>query len=237
MKTGHCPYLEVTRVTYCKAIPMRKMIPVDKNAPQKGMCHGAGFRKCMTYRDSSERIEVVDRVRGFVRRPDYCLHPRHVWVSVHELDRTRVRVGIDDLAQKLIGRIDRISLPAEGAAVKENGICMILRSGERTVRMVAPIDGLVVSVNPGLATDPSIVNRSPYDEGWILALTPTGEGIRRLLRGGAAKSWFEWEVEKLQRMLSPEVGATAADGGESLADIGSGLDETQWAGLAAAFFG
>jgi glycine cleavage system H lipoate-binding protein len=237
MKEGQCPFLEVTTVTFCKAFPMRKMIPVDKNSQQKGMCNGSGFRKCMIYKDRGGRVEEVDSIRGFIRRPDFYLHPRHVWVSPSEESRTKVKVGIDDFAQKLIGRIDRISLPAEGTIVKENSICMILHSGERTVKMVAPIDGVVASANPGLATDPSIVNRSPYEEGWILGLTSTGEGIKRLLHGGAAKSWFEWEVEKLQRLLSPGVGATAADGGESLADIGSRLNETQWAALTAAFFG
>ena len=216
---------------------MRKMIPVDKNASQKGMCNGTGFRKCMIYRDRGVRVEEVDSVRGFVRRPDFYLHPRHVWVSPGEEDRNRLRVGIDDLAQKLIGKIDRISLPAEGSIVKENGICMILHSGDRTARMVAPVDGVIEEANPRLASDPSLVNRAPYGDGWILGMTSTGEGIKRLLHGGAARSWFEWEVEKLQRLFSPGVGATAADGGESLSDIGTRLNETQWAGMAAMFFG
>jgi glycine cleavage system H lipoate-binding protein len=237
MKDGQCPFLEVTTVTFCKAFPMRKMIPVDKNSRQKGMCNGTGYHKCTIYKDRGPRVDVADGTRGFVQRPDYHLHPRHLWVSVSEESRQRVKVGIDDFAQKLIGPIDRISLPAEGSIVKENNICMILHSGPRTVRMVSPVDGVVTAVNPRLAADPSTVNRSPYEDGWLIGLTATGEGIRRLLHGGAARSWFEWEVEKLQRYFSPGVGATAADGGESLADIGSRLSDTQWAGLSALFFG
>jgi glycine cleavage system H lipoate-binding protein len=237
MKEGQCPFLEVTTVTFCKAFPMRKMIPVDKNSLRKGMCNGSGFRKCMIYKDRGVRVEEVDRIRGFAQRPDYYLHPRHVWVAPSEEDRSLLRVGLDDFAQKLIGKIDRISLPAEGSIIKENSICMIVHSGARTVRMVAPIDGVVGSPNPKVVAEPALVNRSPYADGWILSLTSTGEGIKRLLHGGAARSWFEWEVEKLQRMVSPGVGATAADGGESLADIGSRLNETQWVALTGMFFG
>ncbi len=237
MKEGQCPFLEVTTVTFCKAFPLRKMIPVDKNSRQKGMCNGSGFHKCMIYKDRGPRGEEFDSTRGFVQKPDYYQHPRHVWVSVPEDSRTRVKVGIDDFAQKLIGKIDRISLPAEGSIIKENSICMILHSGGRKVKMVAPIDGVVTATNPVIVSDPSSVNRSPYEDGWLLAVTATGEGIKRLLHGGAARSWFEWEVEKLQRFFSPGLGATAADGGESLADIGSRLSDAQWTGLTALFFG
>lgn len=237
MKEGQCPFLEATTVTFCKAFPMRKMIPVDKNSPQKGMCNTSSFRKCMIYKDRGVRVDECESIRGFQQRPDYWLHPRHVWVSPSEDNRSRVKVGIDDFAQKLIGKIDRISVPAEGSVVKENSICMILHSGARTVRMVAPIDGVIQSANPKVVSDPAAVNRSPYEDGWILGMTATGEGVKRLMHGGSARSWFEWEVEKLQRLLSPGPGATAADGGECLADLGSRLSESQWSSLTALFFG
>jgi glycine cleavage system H lipoate-binding protein len=238
MKEGQCPFLEVTTVTFCKAFPMRKMIPVDKNSPQKGMCNGTGFRKCMTYKDrGGGRVEECERIRGFSQKSDYYLHPRHVWVSLSDESRTKVKVGIDDFAQKLIGKIDRISLPAEGSVVKENSICMILHAGPRTVRMVSPLDGVVLSTNTRLTNDPSAVNRAPYEDCWILSMSSTGEGIKRLFHGGAARSWFEWEVERLQRLLSPGAVATAADGGECLADLGSRMNEAQWDELSALFFG
>jgi len=52
-------------------------------------------------------------------------------------------VGIDDFAARLIGKVDRASVPAAGAPVKENSVCFLLHSGHRTVRMVAPADGVI----------------------------------------------------------------------------------------------
>jgi glycine cleavage system H protein len=239
MKEAHCPFLETTTVTFCKAFPMGKMIPVDRNSPHECACTSAAFRSCGIYsdRDHSPRQEKGESCRGFLQRPDYYLHPRHAWLALPEDGRSRARVGIDDLAQKLLGRVDRISVPANGTVVRENAICTILHSGPRSLRMVAPVDGVILGANPEVLADPSCVNRSPFEDGWILSLSPTGDGCKRLLHGAPARSWFEWEVEKLQRCLSPAVGATAADGGESVPDIGGTIDESRWAGIAAVFFG
>jgi glycine cleavage system H protein len=236
MKEGQCPFLEETTVTFCKAFPMRKMIPVDKNS-SKGVCNSTGFHKCGIYKDRGARVSQCENYRGFLQRPDYYLHPRHAWVSFPEDTRAKAKVGIDDLAQKLLGKVDRVSLPSEGTVVRENTICMILHSGHRTLKMVAPLDGVIQGVNPKVLADPTFVNRSPFDEGWLLSMSTTGDGYKRLLHGGGARSWFEWEVEKLHRTFLPSIGATAADGGESLSDIGSRLNDSQWANLSALFFG
>jgi glycine cleavage system H protein len=237
MKEEQCPFLEETTVTFCKAFPMRKMIPVDKSSSLKGVCNSAGFHKCMIYKDRETRTSHGESHRGFLQRPDYYLHPRHGWVSFADETRSRAKVGIDDLAQKLLGKVDRISLPSEGTVVRENTVVVVLHSGSRSLKLAAPLDGVVQATNPKVAADPSLVNRSPFDEGWLLSLSVTGDGYKRLLHGGSARSWFEWEVERLHRSFLPSLGATAADGGESVADIGSRLDESQWVTLATLFFG
>jgi glycine cleavage system H protein len=239
MKATHCPFLEMTTVTFCKAFPMGKMIPVDRNSPHKCACNSGGFHKCSIYsdRDHGARPGLSENYRGFMQRPDYYLHPRHVWASFSDDTRSRARVGVDDLAQKLLGKVDRISVPSDGSVVRENTVCMILHSGPRSLKMVAPVDGVVHGTNPKVLAAPSSVNRSPFEDGWILSLSTTGDGYKRLLHGEPARNWFEWEVEKLQRCLLPSVGATAADGGESLPDIGGAINDSQWANLTAVFFG
>ncbi len=34
--------------------------------------------------------------------------------------------------------------------------------------LFSPVTGSVVEVNPAVQSDPSVVNRSPYDEGWMI---------------------------------------------------------------------
>jgi glycine cleavage system H protein len=40
----------------------------------------------------------------------------------------------------------------------------------------SPVAGVVAAGNPLLATQPELINRDPYGEGWILRLKPSGGG-------------------------------------------------------------
>ncbi|MBI5904050.1 MAG: glycine cleavage system protein H [Deltaproteobacteria bacterium] len=236
MKEGRCPFLETTTVSYCKAFPV-KMIPADGASSAKGVCDSPGHVDCTLYVERSAPSEGVESVRGFLLKSDVYLHPRHVWVAVDDASEGAARVGIDDFAQKLIGPVHRVTAPAEGAPVKENAVCFLLHSGGRTVKMVSPLDGTVLEVNRGLSSSPSLVNREPYGGGWILSLRMSEEGLRGLFYGNSARRWMAWEVERLQRAFSSDLGLTATDGGESLPDISGRLSDAQWGRIVRQFVG
>ncbi|HEU5361000.1 MAG TPA: glycine cleavage system protein H [Candidatus Deferrimicrobiaceae bacterium] len=232
-----CPFLEMTTVTFCKAFPVKKMIPVDRATSSKGLCHTGEYRLCSAYREIEGHGSTVETVRGFALRPDYYFHPRHLWVSSGREADPVAKVGIDDFSQRLVGRINRVSLPPEGSVVKENSVCFLLHSGDRTARMVAPGDGIVREINQKVSDDPGTINRDPYEEGWIFSMHLTGEWIPRLYHGSVARQWLDWEAERLQRMFCNDLGITATDGGEALPDISSRLNEAQWSRIVALFLG
>jgi glycine cleavage system H lipoate-binding protein len=236
MKEGRCPFLETTTVSFCKAFPV-KMIPADGTSSAKGICNSSGFSDCSLYVERSAPSTDVESVRGFLLKTDFHLHPRHVWVAVDDDCEGAARVGVDDFAQKLVGPIDRVTIPAEGASVRENAVCFLLHSGKRTVKMVSPVDGTVLEVNRGLAASPTLVNSDPYGGGWIFSLRMSLEGLKGLFSGNSAKRWLSWEVERLQRAFSSDLGLTATDGGESLPDISGRLSDAQWERIVHQFVG
>ncbi len=235
MKDNKCPFLEITTVSYCKAFPIRKMIPADQSSQSGGVCNTMNFQECTVYRDLDKVHRGIESLRGFLLHLDYYYHPGHSWIALatdHE-----ARVGIDDFSQKLIGPIDKVTVPPEGSQLKENDPCLYLHSGKRIVRIVAPSDGTIQQVNDAILTRPSIVNSDPYTQGWILSVRPRGEGIRGLFYGSSSRKWLEREVERLQRLFVTDLGVTATDGGESLPDICSKLNETQWNRVVNLFLG
>ncbi|MBP2673932.1 MAG: glycine cleavage H-protein [Deltaproteobacteria bacterium] len=236
MSEGKCPFLEIKTVTFCKAFPV-KMIPLDRALSAKGVCNTCSYTECSLYQERSRPKVAVEQVRGFRYRSDYHLHPKHLWVFPSGETHHRVKVGIDDFAQKLIGKIDRVSLPAEGTVVKENAITFLLHSGARTVRMVSPSSGIVAETNTRLASEPSLINRDPYQEGWIFSMEAQADGLKGLFHGNSIQQWLSWEVERLQRAFTTELGITATDGGEILVDIGSRLTDPQWEKVANLFIG
>ena len=237
MGEDKCPFLEMTTVTFCKAFPVKKMIPVDRSASLKGLCHTEEYRLCSAFREIEGHGRAVETVRGFLLRPDYYFHPRHLWVSPGMEADAEAKVGVDDFSQRLVGRINRVSLPPEGSVVKDNSVCFLLHSGDRTARMVAPGDGIVWAINKKVADDPGTINRDPYGDGWIFSMRLPGEWIPRLYHGSVARQWLDWEAERLHRMFSNDLGITATDGGETLPDISSRLNEAQWSRIVALFLG
>ena len=236
MKETRCPFLETKTVTFCKAFPS-KMIPVDRMSSSGGLCNSCNYEECSLYGEVSGSGKGMENVRGFRLQSEYYYHPKHLWVAPYDGEEGEARVGIDDFAARLIGRVDRASVPAVGVPVKENRVCFLLHSGPRTVHLVAPADGVVQAVNPRVAADPSILNDDPYSEGWIFSLRFKGDAVKGLYHETVARKWYESEVERLQRVFSSDLGMLATDGGEALTDIGSRLNDAQWGKIVSQFLG
>ena len=79
---------------------------------------------------------------------DLFFHPGHTWVRLDGDDT--VTVGISDFAQKLVGPLDRIQLPAVGASLAQGEAALALDADGASVPMLSPVDGTVVAVNPRL---------------------------------------------------------------------------------------
>ncbi len=237
MKEDRCPFLECRTVSYCKAFPVKKMIPVEESSRDSGLCSTRKYRECAAYREIEHREAGPDAIRGFRLKSGCYYHPRHLWIDFSGEEDGEARIGVDDFAQKILGPVDRVSVPPEGTSVKENSVIFLLHSGTRTVRMVSPGDGVVRAVNPGIEADPGIINRDPYDDGWVLSLQLVEAGVDRLYHGNVAKKWLESEADRLQRMFSQDLGLTATDGGEFLPDLGGRLNDAQWRRIATLFLG
>jgi len=236
MKETRCPFLETKTVMFCKAFPS-KMIPVDMMSSSESLCNTCHYEECSLYSEVSGGVKGMENVRGFHLKSDYYYHPKHLWVAPRDGEEGAARIGIDDFSARLIGRVDRASVPAVGAAVKENSVCFLLHSGQRTVRLVSPANGVIKAVNPKVAADPSILNDDPYSEGWIFSMRLKGDAMKGLYHENVARKWFESEVERLQRVFSSDLGMMATDGGEALTDISSRLNDAQWGKIVSQFLG
>ena len=147
----------------------------------------------------------------------YC--PGHVWLRVE--DRGNVRVGLDDFAQKILGRIYAIALPHEGIRIEKgtHRWSVIHQAGETPLAI--PISGVVIEVNWKLQQSPSLLNRDPYGAGWAFVIKPNElkTGLRDLFYGERAVNWNRAEIDKLYS-LAGELSGTAA-GAVTLPDGGS----------------
>ncbi len=89
----------------------------------------------------------------------------HEWVKV---ENGVAVVGITDYAQRELGDVVFVNLPAAGTRVKQFERFGEIESVKAVSDLYAPVSGEVIEVNPRLGSEPELVNRSPYEEGWML---------------------------------------------------------------------
>ncbi len=169
----------------------------------------------------------------------------HTWANL--LFSGQVKVGVDDFLQKLLGRVDAVTLPPLGVKVKQGEPLVAIRQGGRTTMLPAPVDGVVCAVNSELEKAPGLLKRDPYTRGWLVALRPTNlaTNLSRMSVGESALVWLKGELTRLQEFLyvtltlrrDALVGATAADGGLLADGLLEHLDDDTWTDFHAKFLG
>ncbi len=98
----------------------------------------------------------------------------HEWVRV---EGDSVVIGITHYAQDQLGEVVFVELPATGDTVEAGEEMGTLESVKAVSEMLAPLSGEVIEVNEALEDNPNLVNQSPFDEGWLVKITGSVEGL------------------------------------------------------------
>ena len=81
-----------------------------------------------------------------------------------------VIVGITDYAQGELGDVVFVNLPKPGQRFDAHQAFGTIEAVKAVSDLYCPVAGEVVAVNDALEADPAAVNRSPYDQGWMIRL-------------------------------------------------------------------
>ncbi|MBS7645804.1 MAG: glycine cleavage system protein GcvH [Candidatus Bathyarchaeia archaeon] len=109
-------------------------------------------------------------VEGYEIREGLYYSKDHEWVRV---EGDACRVGISDYAQKTLHEVVFAELPEKGRKISRAETLGTLESVKAVAEVYAPVSGEVVDVNEALREAPELVNKSPYDEGWIAVISPS----------------------------------------------------------------
>jgi len=88
----------------------------------------------------------------------------HEWVR---LEGEVATIGITDHAQEELTDVVFVELPEVGRALDAGDPTAVVESVKAASDIYSPIAGEVVEANDAVESDPSLVNRDPYGEGWI----------------------------------------------------------------------
>ena len=93
----------------------------------------------------------------------------HEWVDIVDY---RMIVGITEFAQDQLGDVVSVELPEAGFSYKQNDAMAIIDSVKTSTDVYSPVDGWITHINKSLLSQPELINKSPYQDGWIVKMMP-----------------------------------------------------------------
>jgi glycine cleavage system H protein len=92
----------------------------------------------------------------------------HEW---HRLDGDTVTIGITQFAADELTDITYVDVKAKpGTKVAPNSRFGEIESVKTSSELYSGVGGTVTAVNEALSSDPGLVNRDPYGEGWMVKI-------------------------------------------------------------------
>ena len=129
----------------------------------------------------------------------------HTWAFLEE--NGTVRVGVDDFMQHITGKITRIKMKEPGRKVKKGEQILSLIQNGKHLYLYAPVSGTIVEQNESLVENAAMINSSPYNQGWIYRIDPSGwsRESQLLFMSEKHREFLKLEFSRLKDFLMNEL--------------------------------
>jgi len=91
----------------------------------------------------------------------------HEWIKIKDNIGT---VGITDYAQHQLGDIVFIELPDLGMVFEKGSNAAEIESVKAVGDVLMPLSGEIIETNENLTNNPELINKSPFEDGWIIKI-------------------------------------------------------------------
>ncbi len=96
--------------------------------------------------------------------------PSHEWAR---LESGLIIIGLSAFAAGEVGEVIHVELPKVGAILAKSKACAEIESVKSVNDFYAPVDGVVIEINPLLASQPELLNQDPTGKGWFAKIKPS----------------------------------------------------------------
>ena len=127
----------------------------------------------------------------------YELYPKdRKYTKEHEWaykEGNLIVVGITWYAQSKLKDIVYVELPKVGNKIKKDETLAVIESVKTASDVYSPVSGEIVEVNKELERNPELINKDPYNKGWIAKIKPSN----------LEKEWEELlDSEEYQKLIA-----------------------------------
>ena len=115
---------------------------------------------------------------------DLLYTKNHEWIRIVDDIAT---IGITDYAQGELGDIIFIEFPNKGVKYQSGDPVGTIEAVKTVADIYAPIYGHIFDVNVELEDEPDMINKDPYEKGWIIKLCKISKDVSDLLKASDYK--------------------------------------------------
>jgi len=106
-----------------------------------------------------------------MKYPENLLYTKdHEWIS---FDGDHATIGITDFAQKELGDIVYLDITTLNDTVEKEKVFGTVEAVKTVSDLFMPITGIVLEINSMINSNPELVNKEPYTNGWIIKVKVT----------------------------------------------------------------
>lgn len=91
----------------------------------------------------------------------------HEWVKV---DGNIATVGITDFAQHELGDIVYLDITSDGDTLAKEETFGTVEAVKTVSDLFMPVSGKVIEINSELDATPELINKDPYEKGWMIRI-------------------------------------------------------------------
>ena len=176
------PFTEDELLEFVKKILIKRLDRIQKQLkPKVHITHLAESKHFMSYE--------------FAIPGGVFISPGHCWASLEQ--DGAVKVGMDDFAKKLIGKVDSLELPNLGMNIKAGQPLFTIKQGQKSIVFNSPVSGKITRTNTLLKANLESLDATPYDTNWICVIDAEDFDIeiKNLNIGKAAVTFYQDELD------------------------------------------
>ena len=191
--------------------------------------------KLRTLSVSSDLIRVFNESSILIPKGLY-FDKTHTWAFMEK--NGVVKIGIDDFLLHITGTLSRVKMKNLGDKIQKGEAALTIINNGKQLTINAPISGTIKSLNNQIVDDASIVNFSPYNDGWIYTIEPSNwlRDTQFLIMADKYKDWLKNEFTRLKDFFALNIQTSNGgfvpvmfqDGGELKENVLADLEPEVW---------
>jgi glycine cleavage system H protein len=141
------------------------------------------------------------QISGYEFPDDLYYDKLHSWARV---DGNVITQGMTEFGQAIAQEIVFVESPRAGRDVEQGQTFMSMESGKWVGRIAALVTGKIGEVNEELEWEPTLVNESPFEGGWLVKIEMSDAAeLGNLMKADSPefKAFIEEEAEKYKDII------------------------------------